>query len=108
MRSVVTEDGELDFAASAEAVEYPILSSIAYAMKGGIDRLAAALILAVLAVPMLVIAGAVKLSSPGPVLVRQVRVGRWPSTTFFARSATRTPNKSATAWKLQQPRHATS
>ena len=90
MRSVVTEDAGLDFVASAEAVEYPALGGVPYAVKGGIDRLAAVLILAVLAVPMLIIAGAVKLSSPGPVLVRQVRVGRFgrPFTFFKFRSMT--------------------
>ncbi len=88
MRSVVTEDAGLDFVASAEAVEYPALGGVAYAVKGGIDRVAAVLILVVLAVPMLIIAGAVKLSSPGPVLVRQVRVGRFgrPFTFFKFRS----------------------
>lgn len=90
MRSVVTEDAGLDFVASAEAVEYPALGGVAYAVKGGIDRVAAVLILAMLALPMLIIACAVKLSSPGPVLVRQVRVGRFgrPFTFFKFRSMT--------------------
>jgi len=77
MRSVVSRDAELGLAASVEAVEYRELSGAAYAVKGAADRLAAALALVILAVPMLVIAVAVKLSSPGPIIVRQVRVGRF-------------------------------
>ena len=77
MRSVVSRDAELGLAASVEAVEYRELSGAAYAVKGAADRLAAALALVILAVPMLIIAVAVKLSSPGPIIVRQVRVGRF-------------------------------
>jgi lipopolysaccharide/colanic/teichoic acid biosynthesis glycosyltransferase len=71
-----------------EAVEYRELGGVAYAIKGVADRVAAALILAVLAMPMLLIAVVVKLSSPGPVIVRQVRVGRFgrPFTFFKFRS----------------------
>jgi exopolysaccharide biosynthesis polyprenyl glycosylphosphotransferase len=46
-----------------------------FAVKHALDRVAAALLLVVLAPPMLAIAAAVKLSSPGPALFRQRRVG---------------------------------
>ncbi|WP_159448794.1 sugar transferase [Demequina sp. NBRC 110053] len=47
-----------------------------YILKTAIDRMAAALALALLAVPMLAIAIAIRLTSPGPVFFTQVRVGR--------------------------------
>jgi lipopolysaccharide/colanic/teichoic acid biosynthesis glycosyltransferase len=78
MRSYITRDAEIEFASSeSKAVTYPELGGIAYAIKGIGDRIAAALALVVLAVPMLVIAALIKLSSPGPVLVKQERVGRF-------------------------------
>ena len=77
MRSVSTTDAELHFAASPEAAEYRDLAGVAYTIKNIVDRVSAAVILIVLAGPMLVIAVLVKLSSPGPVLVRQVRGGRF-------------------------------
>ncbi|MFT4289182.1 sugar transferase [Nocardioides sp.] len=46
------------------------------AAKSAFDRIAATLLLLVLAIPMLVIALAVRLTSPGPAVFRQVRVGR--------------------------------
>ena len=88
MRSVSSRDADLDFAALDEAAEYRDLASVGYAIKNGLDRISAAAILIVLAGPMLVIAVLVKLSSPGPVLVRQVRVGRFgrPFTFYKFRS----------------------
>jgi len=88
MRSVASRDVELDSIAPAEAIEYRELDGAAYAVKGVADRLAAALALTVLALPMLLIALMVKLSSPGPVIVRQVRVGRFgrPFTFYKFRS----------------------
>lgn len=47
-----------------------------YATKLALDRIAAALALLLLALPMLLIALIIRLDSPGPVLYRQVRVGR--------------------------------
>jgi exopolysaccharide biosynthesis polyprenyl glycosylphosphotransferase len=47
-----------------------------FTIKHGFDRVAAALALAALAPLLLAIAAAVKLSSPGPVLFRQLRIGR--------------------------------
>jgi exopolysaccharide biosynthesis polyprenyl glycosylphosphotransferase len=47
-----------------------------FALKHGIDRVGAAALLALLAPLMAGIAAAVRLSSPGPVLFRQRRVGR--------------------------------
>jgi lipopolysaccharide/colanic/teichoic acid biosynthesis glycosyltransferase len=79
MRSGVTrnDDIEIDAVETRAAAEYPQLTGFAYAVKGGIDRIAAALLLVVLAIPMLVIAVLIKLTSPGDVLVRQERVGRF-------------------------------
>lgn len=56
-------------------VEAPQFSGPTVALKLLTDRIGAVLILAVLAVPLAIIAVLVKLSSPGPVLYRQVRVG---------------------------------
>ena len=47
-----------------------------FAVKHALDRIFAAFGLLVLAVPMLVIVAAIKVSSPGPALFRQRRVGR--------------------------------
>jgi exopolysaccharide biosynthesis polyprenyl glycosylphosphotransferase len=47
-----------------------------FGVKHALDRVAAGLLLALLAPLMAAIAGAVRLSSPGPVLFRQPRVGR--------------------------------
>jgi exopolysaccharide biosynthesis polyprenyl glycosylphosphotransferase len=44
--------------------------------KRAIDFLAATLILSLLAIPMAIIAIAIKVTSPGPVLFRQTRIGR--------------------------------
>jgi exopolysaccharide biosynthesis polyprenyl glycosylphosphotransferase len=44
--------------------------------KGAFDRLVALVVLAVLAVPLLLVALAVRLTSPGPAFYRQVRVSR--------------------------------
>jgi exopolysaccharide biosynthesis polyprenyl glycosylphosphotransferase len=47
-----------------------------FAVKHSFDRLVAALVLVILAPALLALAAAVRLSSPGPVLFRQRRVGR--------------------------------
>jgi exopolysaccharide biosynthesis polyprenyl glycosylphosphotransferase len=44
--------------------------------KAVFDRVVAALLLAVLAFPMIVLGGAIRLTSPGPALFRQARLGR--------------------------------
>lgn len=51
-------------------------NSMQFALKHAFDRIAAALLLVVLAPVMACIALAVRISSPGPVLFRQRRVGR--------------------------------
>ncbi|WP_062530155.1 sugar transferase [Demequina rhizosphaerae] len=56
-------------------VEPPHFSGPSRALKYAADKIGAAAILLVLGLPMLVIALAVKLGSPGPVLYRQQRVG---------------------------------
>lgn len=89
MRSVVTQDVEIEFVATEpKVVEYPQLNSFVYALKGVFDRVAAALFLVALAIPMLVIAALIKLTSPGAVLIGQERVGRYghPFTFYKFRS----------------------
>jgi len=56
-------------------VEPPRFTGPSRVLKGAADKVGSAAILTVLALPMLAIALAVKLSSPGPVLYRQERVG---------------------------------
>lgn len=57
-------------------VEEPEFSGFKRLLKGAMDRVLAACTLLVLAPVLLLIALAVRLDSPGPVLFRQVRVGR--------------------------------
>ncbi len=57
-------------------VEAPRFRGGKRVLKTAADRLGAAAIMAVLALPLAILAVAVKVSSPGPVLYRQVRVGR--------------------------------
>ncbi|HYM14366.1 MAG TPA: sugar transferase [Dehalococcoidia bacterium] len=77
MRSVISGDTELQHSLRDAQVAYPELGGVAYALKGIADRCVAALALLLLAVPMLVVAILIKLSSPGPVFVSQPRVGRY-------------------------------
>lgn len=89
MRSVVARGAEMESAAAEVPVaEYPQLTGLGYAVKGGLDRAAAALLLIALAIPMLMIAALIKMTSPGAVLVRQERVGRYghPFTFYKFRS----------------------
>jgi lipopolysaccharide/colanic/teichoic acid biosynthesis glycosyltransferase len=89
MRSVVTRDVEIEFAAGeTRVVEYPQLSGFAYGVKGLLDRIAAGMLLLALSIPMLIIAALIKLTSPGGILVRQERVGRYghPFTFYKFRS----------------------
>lgn len=84
MRSYVTRDAEIEFASTeSNAVTYPELGGASYAIKVAADRLAAGIGLAVLALPMLVIAAIIKLTSPGPVFVKQERVGRFGRPFYF-------------------------
>jgi len=57
-------------------VEQPEFTGPTWAMKEAFDRVLAALALTLLAPVMALIALGVRLSSPGPVIFRQVRVGR--------------------------------
>jgi exopolysaccharide biosynthesis polyprenyl glycosylphosphotransferase len=57
------------------AIEEPVFAGWRKLLKGAMDRCGAAVALVLIAPVMLAIAAAVKLSSPGPVLFRQVRVG---------------------------------
>ncbi len=57
-------------------VEEPHFSGPKLALKSIADRVGAVLALVMLSLPMLAIAAAIRITSPGPVLFRQVRVGR--------------------------------
>jgi exopolysaccharide biosynthesis polyprenyl glycosylphosphotransferase len=57
------------------SIEQPRFEGWRRVVKGGLDRAAAACALVLLAPVLLVIAAAIKLTSPGPVLYRQERVG---------------------------------
>ncbi len=57
-------------------VEHPNLSGPGRILKAALDRLAALLLLVLLAPVLAVLAVAVRCGSPGPVLFRQVRVGK--------------------------------
>jgi len=75
---MVTRDAEIDFVSTrvgTQPVEYHELAGASYAIKGVFDRIAAALALVVVAIPMAVIVAIIKLSSPGPALIKQERVG---------------------------------
>ena len=58
-------------------VEHPTLSGGRRVAKAVFDRVGAALLLVLFAPVLVVVAVAVRLDSPGPVLFRQVRVGRY-------------------------------
>ena len=84
MRSVLTtgEQAEQDVLAppsieSLDTIVFAELGGVTYAVKGVLDRIFAVIILAVLAIPLITIALIIKLSSPGPIFVRQTRVGRF-------------------------------
>ncbi len=84
MRSLITKDSEIEFVSSdVRAFEYPELSGIGYATKGFVDRVIALLALLVLAIPMMIIAVVIKLTSPGSVFVKQERVGRYGKPFMF-------------------------
>ncbi|MBK5306429.1 MAG: sugar transferase [Frankiaceae bacterium] len=61
-------------------VDEPSFGGVGALVKRTVDVLGAAMLLAVLAVPMIVIAVAVRLDSAGPVFYRQERVGRHGAT----------------------------
>lgn len=89
MRISLTGESQIEkIMARAQTVDYPELGGFAYGLKGVLDRIFAALILLVIAIPLAVVALLVKLSSPGPVFVRQTRVGRYgrPFTFYKFRS----------------------
>jgi lipopolysaccharide/colanic/teichoic acid biosynthesis glycosyltransferase len=80
MRSTVTRDANIEFApatAAAGPIEYFELGGWSYAVKGLFDRVVAALALVVLAIPMAVITVIIKITSPGPAIIKQERVGRF-------------------------------
>ena len=62
---------------AAPAVTYRELGGVPYWLKGVLDRLGAFTALTILAIPFGVIALIIKVTSPGPVFVKQTRVGRY-------------------------------
>jgi lipopolysaccharide/colanic/teichoic acid biosynthesis glycosyltransferase len=80
MRSTVTRDANIEFApasAAAGEIEYYELGGIAYATKGIFDRIVATIALVLLAIPMAIVIVAIKVTSPGPAIIKQERVGRF-------------------------------
>jgi len=84
MRSVVSTEVESEqevlattTISSVETVVFTELGGAAYAVKGVLDRVFALVLLLALAVPITVIALVIKVTSPGPVFVKQTRVGRF-------------------------------
>jgi len=84
MRSVVSTEVESEqdvlttaTTSTVETVAFTELDGAAYAIKRVVDRLAALALLLALAFPITLIALAIKLTSPGPVFVKQMRVGRF-------------------------------
>jgi lipopolysaccharide/colanic/teichoic acid biosynthesis glycosyltransferase len=78
MRSVITREAEIEFASTVgHPVAYYELDGPAYTIKGVIDRLIGLVALIFLAIPMLAIAIAIKVGSPGPAIIKQERVGRF-------------------------------
>jgi lipopolysaccharide/colanic/teichoic acid biosynthesis glycosyltransferase len=90
MRSVLSSGVESEqdvltttITTTVETVVFDDLSGPAYAIKGVLDRVIAALALLVLALPIGVVALLIKITSPGPVFVRQHRVGRFGKPFIF-------------------------
>ena len=84
MRSVVSTEVESEqdvlttaTTSTVETVAFTELDGAAYAIKRVVDRVAALALLLALAFPITLIALAIKLTSPGPVFVKQMRVGRF-------------------------------
>jgi lipopolysaccharide/colanic/teichoic acid biosynthesis glycosyltransferase len=88
MRSFVVSDTELEINVHANDVQYPAINEFAYGVKGVVDRAIAFGLLLLLALPVLLVAILIKLTSPGPIFVRQMRVGRYgrPFTAYKFRS----------------------
>jgi lipopolysaccharide/colanic/teichoic acid biosynthesis glycosyltransferase len=77
VNSTATNEADVEVRLRANEAAYPELNKFTYGVKGAFDRLAAGLILLVLALPIAIISLLIMLTSPGPVLVRQSRVGRF-------------------------------
>jgi lipopolysaccharide/colanic/teichoic acid biosynthesis glycosyltransferase len=85
MRSVLTTNAESEqdvLTASTSqttgtVVVFTDLSGKSYAVKGVLDRVFGGVLLIVLALPIAVMALMIKVTSPGPVFVKQTRVGRF-------------------------------
>jgi len=84
MRSVVSTEVESEqevlttaTTSSFETVVFTELGGATYAVKGVLDRVFALALLLALALPITLIALLIKITSPGPVFVKQTRVGRF-------------------------------
>lgn len=77
MGSLLASDTELDASVRTQEISYAEFNEFAYAIKGVFDRVVASLIVLALAIPIAIIALLIKMTSPGPVFVRQPRVGRF-------------------------------
>ena len=73
-----TRSSQMESAAPVSApIAHRELGGLTYWLKGVFDRVGAGIALVLLAIPFGAIAIAIKVTSPGPVFVKQVRVGRY-------------------------------
>lgn len=86
MRSTVTRETNIEFApasAAAGPIAYYELGGLSYAVKGIFDRVVAAVALVLLTIPMTIVILAIKITSPGPAIIKQERVGRFGQPFWF-------------------------
>lgn len=77
MSSILASDTDAEAGVRTQEIAYTEFNELAYAIKGIFDRVAACLILLVLALPIAIVSLLIKITSPGPIFVRQPRVGRF-------------------------------
>ena len=78
MRSVISRDSELQISSTVtQGVEYHELGGFSYGMKIVLDKIIAAVAIALLLPVLTAIIVAIRINSPGPVFIKQERVGRF-------------------------------
>jgi exopolysaccharide biosynthesis polyprenyl glycosylphosphotransferase len=84
----------------------PSLSGVNRLLKRATDLAFASLVLAVLSPLLMLVAIAIKLDSPGPVLFRQLRVGRGGRQFWFYKFRSMRADAEAEYWRLQEQNEA--